>query len=476
MRTDGNININRERELLSRRLQSNVLEPIGKDRDINNSIRNLANGKIAVFFEVEYINDYFTIQNNDVPKENIERTISRIKERLNEKNDDHETLINNVLAICYESHIELIIPNIDGIEKSIENHFGVVSSNVNVDFYIESMKYIRIKLLKMVYQYNKYIQFRDGHGEIKNIDQLIAKIRKENSHTAFKVKGAILHLKYYREIYNKNNPILKEAFQIDIDKFSKVIEKIQEQETFKVNCYMMAFPPFFKVTVLPDNQLSIKDFSSGEKQKINSLSSIVYHLINLNSVDNNDGSVNYEYVNLMFDEIEMYYHPEWQRTYINDLFEYLNKINPKDLDRIKGINIFFVTHSPFILSDIPNSNIVLLKEGKVVKTKTKTFGANVHDLLANEFFMKNGFIGEFAKQKIRSNIEYLDKYIKNKKRIKDKKKHDQIKLLIDSIGEPLIKNSLEGMLHKVSFEINNIDEIQNEIDRLTKLKENIQKK
>ena len=130
MRTDGNININRERELLSRRLQSNVLEPIGKDRDINNSIRNLANGKIAVFFEVEYINDYFTIQNNDVPKENIERTISRIKERLNEKNDDHETLINNVLAICYESHIELIIPNIDGIEKSIENHFGVVSSNV----------------------------------------------------------------------------------------------------------------------------------------------------------------------------------------------------------------------------------------------------------------------------------------------------------------------------------------------------------
>ncbi|KAA6314072.1 hypothetical protein EZS27_035257 [termite gut metagenome] len=98
----------------------------------------------------------------------------------------------------------------------------------------------------------------------------------------------------------------------------------------------------------------------------------------------------------------MYYHPEWQRTYIHDLLDYMRKINPKDIKNIKGINVIFVTHSPFILSDIPNSNIVRLEKGKVKKYNEgeKTFGANIHDLLASEFFMKKGFMGEFAKQKI----------------------------------------------------------------------------
>jgi len=58
MRDDGNININRERLLLSRRLQSNVLEKIADGTKLEDSLRNLSNGKIAKLFRVEYNQKY----------------------------------------------------------------------------------------------------------------------------------------------------------------------------------------------------------------------------------------------------------------------------------------------------------------------------------------------------------------------------------------------------------------------------------
>jgi predicted ATP-binding protein involved in virulence len=443
MRTDGNIDINKERNLLSRRLQSNVLEFVEKEKE-EDSLRNLANGKIATTFDVEYISDYFSTRNNDIPKERLESVISRIKNEMGRKYMDNEELCTDIISRIYTSHIEDEIPPIIGVENAIENCFGEIPDNIKkLLFYEDTMKYIRKKLRKMVYQYSIYKKFRNDNGGIENLDDLVELIKTKNSHTVFKIKGAILHLKYYNEIYGIFNPNKRESFSVNIHEFSELIQEIQKKEIdIKINNYIMAFPPFYKVTVLPDKtDLSIKDFSSGEKQKINSLSSIVYHFINLNSVDRNNDYVSYEYINLIFDEIEMYYHPEWQRTFISDLLHYLSKINPKDMNNIKGINMMFITHSPFILSDIPNANIIRLKDGKVEKDTIQTFGANVYDLLHNDFFMKKGFMGECAKQKVKAVIDRI--------RSKDKFSNEEIediKKNIEIIGDPFYKRELKRML------------------------------
>lgn len=473
MRTDGNIDINKERELLSRRLQSNVLEPLN-NKDLKDSIRNLANDKIATTFKIEYIQDYFTIRNESIPKETLDAVVSRIEKEIPDAFSQNNKLCENVISRCYQPRIEPEIKIIEGLTEAIEKYFDFSLSTINSEFKDVSLRYIQKKLHKMTYQYHIYNEFIDN-DEISDIDGFLAKIKTENSHTAFKVKGVILHLKYYERIY-KNAAIVgtlnmdsnvKEAFEVNIEAFSKLIQEIsiEEEGQTEINNYIMAFPPFFKVTVLPeDGGIAIKDFSSGEKQKINSLSSIIYHLINLNSVEEKDGNIRYKYINLILDEIELYYHPEWQRTYINDLLQYISKVNPNDLSNIKGINIIFATHSPFILSDIPNSKIIRLKEGKEGQSlEEQTFSANIHDLLANDFFMQQGLMGEFVKQKIKSLIDYLEK--PSKRHTSQKEEWDKVKAykFISLIGEPLIRNSLRDLYNRV---FGNEDDIRKEMARL----------
>jgi hypothetical protein len=163
----------------------------------------------------------------------------------------------------------------------------------------------------------------------------------------------------------------------------------------------------------------------------------------------------------------MYYHPEWQRTFISDLLHYLSKINSKDMNNIKGINMMFITHSPFILSDIPNANIIRLKDGKVEKDRTQTFGANVYDLLHNDFFMTKGFMGECAKQQIETVIDRIrnkDKF--NNEEIKD------IERIIEIIGEPFYKRELKRMLlSRGDVKDYKIFELEEEVKKLKQEKE-----
>ena len=182
----------------------------------------------------------------------------------------------------------------------------------------------------------------------------------------------------------------------------------------------------------------------------------MYHFINLNSTAGNNFPLKYPYINLVLDEIELYSHPEMQRQYISQLLEGINKL---DIANIKAINILFITHSAFILSDIPKQNILYLKNevteinGKKVylatpqdyKTKN-SFGANIHDLLADSFFMGNNndkhLIGEFAKEKITQLIDWLNE---NESKIKTK---EEAKQIIEIIDEPFLKRKLVEMYSK----------------------------
>src|SRR5690606_30475654 len=124
----------------------------------------------------------------------------------------------------------------------------------------------------------------------------------------------------------------------------------------------------------------------------------------------------------------------------------MRTINSLDLN-FEGINILFLTHSPFILSDIPNSNILSLKDGyptDINLSNTNTFGANIIDLLSNEFFLVEGVIGKFAQEKIQDVIKYINeenkrneiKWITSKKVAKD---------FIEIIGEPYLREKIMDM-------------------------------
>lgn len=188
------------------------------------------------------------------------------------------------------------------------------------------------------------------------------------------------------------------------------------------------------------------DMSSGERAYLTMFS----RLNSLNNSINDDFTLKKNLI-IFLDEAELYFHPQWQKkiiSFIINEFPVIFKNNK--------IQIFITSHSPFILSDLPPSNVLLIRKGNkkdidykgeilenkcVVekRIKVKSFGSNIHELLSVDFFLTNGLFGEFAKEKIERIILEL-----NEHRIKpiEEKRLSDIKNTIIMVGEPLIKQKL----------------------------------
>jgi len=187
---------------------------------------------------------------------------------------------------------------------------------------------------------------------------------------------------------------------------------------------------------------------------------------------------------ILLDEIEHSLHPEWQRTLLNKLIDYL----PYVFSNSNSIQIVLATNVPFLIADIPTKNVIYLekfeeevqdvetgdtqKEIKVrisarSKLSNQTFAANIHSLLMNNFFMKST-LGEFSEKKIKTVIESLKdapEIEQGKRKQEEEKKflsQEEIKATIQTIGEPIIKNKLESMYSKKY----NLDEKEIEITKL----------
>ena len=202
-------------------------------------------------------------------------------------------------------------------------------------------------------------------------------------------------------------------------------------------------PRYFLLDFISKNGTYYTDLSTGEKH----LQKLIYTLIDYIDRSNENNIL------VMIDEIELYLHPQWQKKYMQLLLDSLTEIFK--IDSNKKICFILTSHSPFIISDLPKQNILFLN-GKI--EMKQTFGANIHTLLSDSFFMEEGLMGEFAKGKIEEVINYLNN---QKSPIKD---NDEAQQLIDIIGEPIIRNQLQKMLDsKRLTKIDEIDSIKQEI-------------
>jgi len=169
--------------------------------------------------------------------------------------------------------------------------------------------------------------------------------------------------------------------------------------------------------------------------------------------------INQDTIILCIDEGENYLHPNWQKKYINYLHEFL-----KNNFHNKQIHLILTSHSPFLLSDLPKENVIFLdkfdektkekylklnidglENGNCINVskeiKLNPFGANIHTLLSHGFFMKDGLMGEFSKNKINGVLKLL------KQKNKLSKKNEKVcKNIISIIGEAILKSTLETML------------------------------
>ncbi len=151
---------------------------------------------------------------------------------------------------------------------------------------------------------------------------------------------------------------------------------------------------------------------------------------------------------LLIDEPDTYLNPQWQKRFMNDFLKSINWIFG-GVDQY--VHMIFTTHSPIMLSDIPGDNVIYL--GRSGTEKPETFGANIHSLYKDSFFLEGGLIGEFAKAKINDVISKFHKAIYEgdqlaSNNIVDEK--ESILKLIEIIGDDVVRSKLLQMLHSVT--------------------------
>lgn len=202
--------------------------------------------------------------------------------------------------------------------------------------------------------------------------------------------------------------------------FSESIQGKQKRRPFKTYdaAYLNIPPAFFEWDMVltkgkNGSPETLSQMSSGERQLLHSISYIIYHIKNIESVTEGRYRVKYHNISLVFDEAELYYHPDFQKQFVGKLIKMLSWCHINH-NIIRGVNILIVTHSPFVLSDIPLEHTLYLKDGYVVDDKEKeTFCGNIHEMLGSSFFMEYS-IGDVAKE----NVEEIIK-LYNKKDTKD---------------------------------------------------------
>ena len=381
LRSEGCIDINVEKELAEERLQSLILND--KFSRVNEHLE-------VIGYEISSTNNWggnlYTIQ-NDFDLQYLD-------------SDYYETLKKKILG-CWGRFLGQ----------------NILINNKNYVFHEQALEYLVYKTIKISFKYTQYREYYDllksslrfsATGRTRLADKyldyyskgVIHRLIKDESHITKKVKLTLAYLIF--GVYEPGRISVKLLISNLLDKLITFRVKNRTNslllKIFKSIDNLLP-PPFLKISLILEDTVEKKEvkfdtLSSGERQLVYTASSIIYHLHNLDSVSSDSDRISYQYINLILEEIELYFHPDMQKKFVKFL---IGTIQTASLSNIKSINIMMVTHSPFVLSDIPHTNILALnKEGQVVNSRMYTFGANIHTLLSSTFFMKNGTIGEYA--------------------------------------------------------------------------------
>lgn len=452
MRTEGNFDINTEKSLTIYRLLSNsVLK-------YENGIKEV---EVAEGIKLKRLN--FQLRRDKIEHLEFEKEgyyNSRGHAETNKKREINELILESSFEDLKEIISELV-------SVFFGNKFIVIENIVCIG---EVKLYIIKKLYKIAFTYPKYWRFlKDQNSNDKEnqetqkpvkfhsvfkkskFSEYLQLLKEDTSHITFKLRQAINYLKNnpFEELANQKSQIF-EMYNMPFETFSKKILQFDGKIISNLP------PSLFEVTIYvskndKNSSYELGNLSSGELQLINSVQSTLYHLNNLESyADSKDkDGIHYKNALIIFDEMELYFHPEYQRKIVNHFLKELDQLRFK---LIKGIHIIYITHSPFILSDIPHTNQLILSGGKPIKSENTTFGANIHELLIDNFFM-NSTIGEFSKEKISEFIKKLNETIKNRNNKKPRLLKKSIKELetlggqsfIELIGDSLIKDKLLQM-------------------------------
>ena len=369
-------------------------------------------------------------------------------------------LINEVRKYYDQSNKTEIAKNIDNLNDDLVKKFIQEIKNYKIYGKDEYINFI--KKLKIFFDKNQM-----SLENIQKKDEIIKKL---------------INYQDYNDIDNE----IKD-FSIDYKTFKSNYFNIDELGKFLKEKKILTFlinKNIFKIELINSykNKIKYSNLSSGEKTLLKILTSVIFSIQTLNEPKN--------YI-ILFDEIELSLHPSWQKKLIHYIIKSIELLKKKKKN-LPNLHMLFTSHSPFLLSDIPKQNTIFLdtyddkskekypnlnldnlKDGNCINISSeidiKPFGANIHELLSHGFFMEDGLMGEFAKNKIQKIIDFLN----SESKFEDLKiSQEQMKLIIESIGEDLLRTKLLDMYYDKLEQ----DKLEKEMQKLLEQQKEIQKR
>lgn len=345
---------------------------------------------------------------------------------------------------------------------------------------IAALNYIVYKTLKIINTYPSFAAFKytianytDEQKQEQNdsLRDAIQSMYENDSHITLKLRRclAFLLFRHYTSIQTLKADDKLHGKIIEITELKNQIDHcIEHTDEFVVNAqnvlgkvtlykYAKEKPMVWSLnTLMPASfmhtdlllqndeggEVSFNSLSSGEKQMIHAMSAILYQIGNIESSWGNKAKqAHYSKICLVFDEIELYFHPKYQTMLVAFMIETLQGLN---LEKVKDIQIILSTHSPFILSDIPTNDILMIKDGEQTQPEeeSETFCANVYDILNSQFFMKR-FVGDLASIKLDNLIRDINAYRVNPSDEKKVALKKRIKIIGDDFISLKLTNALE---------------------------------
>lgn len=401
-------------------------------------------------------------------------------------------IIQKKYHTLYEFCLEKKYPNNDDENERIFVLERAISSfwenTISVQYTEEDVawEYLLYKTIKVIWTYKHYEDLWT-YAFSKNFDEGVFKKRlvellMDGSHRTAKIRRGVAYLRFCKD----EDYYIKQGAVVDVDTIYKwMVTKIGSQlypayDYHEINKDDLLPPPSYIVTLqLVDNEhlqeykekgtrcmdiIPFEGLSSGERQIAYTLGNLIYHLRNIesnskdiNSSINHVSTHKYGYVNVMLDEVELYFHPDLQRRFISLL---LDSIKGLQLPSNYGINITLITHSPFVLSDIPDNNILCMSRKEHVDAFDKTFAANIHDLFNNTFILPYT-IGDYAQLKITEivstyhRVRYIVKNDSNWKFCDERQEWQKqlewskLKYVSEIIGDNYLREETKDMLDEI---------------------------
>ena len=348
-----------------------------------------------------------------------------------------------------------------------------------------AMAYIFDKIWSVANNYPTFVGYKDVSEVVPDnfifanplhkgmFESLCENVYREPSHISTKITQTINFIKDYVT----HNVPEAECNLLGIFVYDKYFDCYRDGAT----CRSMEeheqhfIPPYYKMTITLKNLTSgalveYSKMSSGERQFVQQMGSCIYHMRNLMSVEEYKDEDDFErpkyhHFNLILDEIEVCFHPEYQRTFLLRLIEAIEKMG---INEKNHVNIILSSHSPFLLSDLPRGRVLLMKDGDVETDEkfSNTFGSNISTLLNEDFFLANGFIGGYAQKRLLEVVTLLES---ERRGDEDPEKREEVWKLINMVGDPLLRGTLVSMYHE-HYSLNKAERILALEDELKRLK------